>query len=1435
MTQQIIDIVARITERVSAPINRIRASFQRLNNIASGIGGRFDNINDSVRNIAQGVRNLTSNFKGLNRILSNAASRAGQFASSMNSANNVPNMGSSGGRRQGWNPFGNPTGGGGGGSNRNPPPGSTGMSPPGFNFSGGGRSNRGRGGGGGGGGIDWNAGIGGYFSPAEAFGFALQQSITQAVTNALMAAFQMFMGLISTPLNYFVSGFKERIEDEMSDVKTAGGLFSISNTSSNPIFKSFRAAELQTKETNRYLAQLAGSLPGSTNEYVQISKQIADGIYMTIAKDEKNSVELAKRLAEENKRSFDENQPKDKLLPDAATEIIGEFTKLTTLAGLGAKQGPYGLPILAERMISEEQVSLGMFERYAAIFREPMIRGTLQRNVEKINKESANTAARLEAIMNAFEEVITPELVRRYMRTFSGILERLNTSLFDPEVGLLGLGRALSIQAVAYDAFGRAIDDSGKAVEDVADAALENLSVFEYVRDIFFNISQVLFPITDSMAMLFDPFQLLGTRLMQLRESTMSLQRTFETYNNWFVEELEKITDENLKENLMKTLSLRATMSTINNALAMGGVISYEEFLDTGSMLEDFSVTPDQLGTKLREQISTYLSSDLARQHGKLFSELLAIFFVELFNIFNAFVSETTKSALAEGFVTGFVEQGGKQAIVDLIKAFIKFLSWGFMEVVKTFPVESAMFGFFTILLPAILSGLSVMLIGVIPQLFSGLGAKILGMFGLGTFFSKLAPDSLFRELSDELANPATDPKQAATNVGNRRMANWMAQNPKATAQQTRDAATEIADEIKKTMDDLLKTSAAKTKVDKLLKPGAILAGLFAISDFGNRLKEGQPVGQAAGASAGGAAGSIIGMKAGAAVGSASLNPLGVALGAILGTIIGYAIGAFAGQNIGTITKAIFDLLSLIIQGILYSVGWLIGFLVRVIVELIMGIGHAIGSAINFLKEFFTSREKQIEVWNSIQEFSNNVLTYISEAFSKFGNAIKNGIIDALGPLASRFGLHKTGSLENDLQRVDNEIGSLSSRRNRLNPEDQARLRFLRTDRENIVKLMESQEAVPQYKGSFGTDNFMPLPKAIESELANKPPGSNLVIANSSELIIPTKAAANGNGDISVLTAPLNHIASTNSNALQYLNNILQKNNEVKNEVSQLKTDNANRLNAIASLTSAVGSILQSGIRTEVVNAVRVEVVNTPTVTSNFSFGGEAMGPIGGGIGNFPMTSPYGWRDGRIHRGNDYGMPIGTKLALGIPGQVLRAEWMEGYGMTMDVMGADGVMYRFAHLSRYLLPPGASVVPSVPFGLSGNTGRSTGPHLHFEAHPGGRGAVNPTPFAGVIRANYAGMEMPEVMGAIGGELANMPYGSDLVVGNSSEIMMKPNQAANLVSSSVRAGMQGSGSVTVSGITINVNGANKSGKELAEEIASHIMNAIESANYSGVYG
>jgi murein DD-endopeptidase MepM/ murein hydrolase activator NlpD len=390
----------------------------------------------------------------------------------------------------------------------------------------------------------------------------------------------------------------------------------------------------------------------------------------------------------------------------------------------------------------------------------------------------------------------------------------------------------------------------------------------------------------------------------------------------------------------------------------------------------------------------------------------------------------------------------------------------------------------------------------------------------------------------------------------------------------------------------------------------------------------------------------------------------------------------------------------------------------------------------------------------------------------------------------------------------------------------------------------EVPNAGPRYKGSLATDAFMPLPRAIQTELDNKPPGSELVIANDSELIIPTKAAYSGSGDIGVIVNPLQGINTKTSSVIQYLNlvrsQINTSGNQTVSSIGNARTEQTGVMRQVNSSintgTMGVVSTLRqvltylSALVGSFSGTMDVRVVNTPTV--NMSMG--AYGPIGGSVGNFPKTSGFGQRWGRLHAGNDYGMPVGTRLAIGGPGTVLRSGYWGGYGLAMDIGGPGGMVYRFAHLSRFLAPPGAMLPPGAPFALSGNTGRSTGPHLHFEARPGGGGPVNPDPYAGIIRANYEGMGLSSIMDATKNELSNMPYGSNLVVGNSSELIMRPNQVGNLVESATRAGVEGSRNVTITGLNININGANKSGKELANEIASHILGAIESANYTEIY-
>jgi murein DD-endopeptidase MepM/ murein hydrolase activator NlpD len=108
------------------------------------------------------------------------------------------------------------------------------------------------------------------------------------------------------------------------------------------------------------------------------------------------------------------------------------------------------------------------------------------------------------------------------------------------------------------------------------------------------------------------------------------------------------------------------------------------------------------------------------------------------------------------------------------------------------------------------------------------------------------------------------------------------------------------------------------------------------------------------------------------------------------------------------------------------------------------------------------------------------------------------------------------------------------------------------------------------------------------------------------------------------------------------------------------------------------------------------------------------------------LTSGYGWRWGRMHRGIDIAAPVGTPIFAAAPGVVIKAGWNKGgYGNLVDIQHADGSLTRYAHNYRLLVQPGQFVDQGQQISLMGSTGRSTGPHLHFEVHPGGKGAINP--------------------------------------------------------------------------------------------------------------
>lgn len=102
--------------------------------------------------------------------------------------------------------------------------------------------------------------------------------------------------------------------------------------------------------------------------------------------------------------------------------------------------------------------------------------------------------------------------------------------------------------------------------------------------------------------------------------------------------------------------------------------------------------------------------------------------------------------------------------------------------------------------------------------------------------------------------------------------------------------------------------------------------------------------------------------------------------------------------------------------------------------------------------------------------------------------------------------------------------------------------------------------------------------------------------------------------------------------------------------------------------------------------------------------------PLSGGR----FTSGFKRRWGRWHKGIDWATPVGTAVMASSGGTVVRAGWGSGYGYVVYINHSDGRQTRYGHLSKVLVKPGQVVKQGQKIALSGNTGRSTGPHVHFE-------------------------------------------------------------------------------------------------------------------------
>ncbi len=106
------------------------------------------------------------------------------------------------------------------------------------------------------------------------------------------------------------------------------------------------------------------------------------------------------------------------------------------------------------------------------------------------------------------------------------------------------------------------------------------------------------------------------------------------------------------------------------------------------------------------------------------------------------------------------------------------------------------------------------------------------------------------------------------------------------------------------------------------------------------------------------------------------------------------------------------------------------------------------------------------------------------------------------------------------------------------------------------------------------------------------------------------------------------------------------------------------------------------------------------------------------------LTSGFGWRWGRMHEGIDIAVGNGTPVVAAASGTVIVAGWMGGYGNLVVVDHGGGISTAYGHNTSVTVGVGQHVAQGQLISYSGNTGHSTGPHVHFEVRVNG-GAVDP--------------------------------------------------------------------------------------------------------------
>ena len=279
-------------------------------------------------------------------------------------------------------------------------------------------------------------------------------------------------------------------------------------------------------------------------------------------------------------------------------------------------------------------------------------------------------------------------------------------------------------------------------------------------------------------------------------------------------------------------------------------------------------------------------------------------------------------------------------------------------------------------------------------------------------------------------------------------------------------------------------------------------------------------------------------------------------------------------------------------------------------------------------------------------------------------------------------------------------------------------------------------ESIEVYEGFETRDNIVPVDEAVEmitkeneqNQVYNVEEGDCLsTIANKHDM--KTKDLIKLNPDIDeetllqigeevIVAVPEPELSIaikekiTYKDYIYYTTKKVEDKSKYKGEKEVIEEGENGEKEVTALLSKINGKIVAKEIIEEkVIKEAKERVISegTKPVPSK-SATGSYLKPISGGR----ISSPFGYRGREFHTGVDFATSVGTTVKASDGGKVAFAGWSGDYGYVVFVDHGNGVQTRYAHLSRISVSVGQKVAKGETIAKTGNTGRSTGPHIHFE-------------------------------------------------------------------------------------------------------------------------